>query len=88
VFNTANMTFASHDDYVGDKSTAFWHFDQEISELLQQMHQGGFQKAIQQLSVHPQFSSCGNPFQTCNVQPRLVMGQMPNVYIDAFALSV
>jgi pimeloyl-ACP methyl ester carboxylesterase len=84
-FNTANMTFASYDDYVGDKSTAFWHFDQEIVELWQQMHQGGFQKAIQQLSVHPQFSSCGNPFQTCNVQPQLVMGQVPNVYIDAIS---
>jgi hypothetical protein len=66
-FTTSPIASASFAEYAGDKTKAFWHFDQEMADLWISMHQGQFTKTPQLGQFdNSSFEDCQNPWQQCS----------------------
>jgi len=65
-FTSSPIAVSSYASYTANKSSAFWHFDQEMAEMWISMHQDQFAKPVQlgQLN-NSTLGNCQSPWQTC-----------------------
>jgi len=65
-FTSSPIASASFADYAGDKTKAFWHFDQEMADLWISMHDSQFAKTPQLGQFgNSTFDNCQNPWAPC-----------------------
>jgi hypothetical protein len=60
-FHTTPIPMASYDNYTGDKTKAFWHIDEEMATLWQNLHQQEVVKTARYLGYPTQVNSQNTP---------------------------